>query len=543
MYLDAIARARLESEWVTFLDIDEFLVLRGVDSIHAFMQQVPPFADSIHFNWLNFGSNGFLSRPAGSVLRQYTQRESSLSINTKHITRAALLTDDRIRAGNFPFWHGLSDPVWSRIQRINVVGDDVAGLLADHAEAAKAYLAASATRDAIIATAVVNHYALKSEEDFVLRANRGMAGEFAGQAAWRRHYDDGSFRGVLERMSGVEDTYLQKLSEARLPEISAMSSMPKQFLDDFRRVRVQHRLWTDDLLLGNDGRLHHATHGTTASYYLAGDVLHVRWDTYPADLFVRQGNVFVQVGIKQDAVMDMRLTQAASIDALRLPVAAVVLPVPESSHLVEVRPGSSDVDVFKAIFVGREYARPVLDYSVQTVVDLGANIGMASVYFALRHPNARIIAVEPEEANFRLLQRNTRACPNVAAMQAAIWPTDTTLHLRTTDLAGNALGDWGYQTEAAASVAQGDVAAISMPSLMRRYDINTIDLLKIDIEGAELDLFDGDTESWLPFTRCIIIETHERFRAGSDRVVTRKVLPHFDEQEQSGENRIFIRRS
>ncbi len=542
MYLDAMTRARRESEWVAFLDIDEFLVLRGLNSVAAFMKQYAPTADSVHFNWLNFGTSGFVSRPRGSVLRQYTQRESILSVNTKHLTRSAVLTDARLRSGGLPFWHGLSNPVWSDVRRVNVVGIDASSRLADHSEIARQYLDDPVTMDSIMRKAVVNHYALKSEEDFLLRAARGTGGEFSGQSAWKRHHDDGSFRGVLERMNGVEDTYLRDLSKASCPEPRDPAPLPGLPGQGPCRVRVRHRLWTDDLLLGEDGRARHASHGTLGDYYLSGDVLHVRWGTYPADLFTRQGGIFTQVPANLDNTVNMRTAQVAKLDTEKAEISAVVIELPESACLVAIRPGSSDVDVYKAVFLEQKYQNPEIIHDVGTVFDLGANIGLTTVYFAQKYPKARIIAVEPDIANFRLLQRNTMTYSNVVAVNSAVWPDDTMVRLRRTDPSGQALGEWGYQTEAVAPGELADVTATSMSTLMKRYDVQTIDLLKMDIEGAELDVFGADTDGWLSLTRYIVIETHERFRAGADQAVTCKMLSGFHEQEKSGNNRIFVSR-
>ena len=543
MYLDAMDRIRRESEWIAFLDIDEFLVLRGLNSITAFMEQYATVADSVHFNWLNFGTSGFIERPRGSVLRQYTQREASLSINTKHLTRSAVLTDQRLKSGGLPFWHGLGNPVWSDVRRVNVVGEDASSRLADHPEEARRYLDDPNMIDGILRKAVVNHYALKSEDDFVLRAMRGTGGEFAGQAAWKRHYDDGSFRAVLEQMNCVEDNYLRDLSKALCPAPRRPALLPSLPGREPNRVRVQHRLWTDDLLLGNDGRLRHASHGTAGDYYLSGDVLHVRWDTYPADLFIQQENTFSQIIADPDKAINMRVAQLAKLDTEKVAVSAVTVELPEYTYPVEVRPGSSDVDVFKAVFLERKYQKPEITYDVETIFDMGANTGLSTLYFAQKYPKARIIAVEPDAANFRLLQRNTMTCLNVTAVNSAVWSDNIMVKVRRANPLGEALGEWGYQTEPAASGEPGDVAASSIPSLMRRYGVQTIDLLKMDIEGAELEVFQGDTDAWLPFTRCVVVETHERFRAGSDHIVTRKMLPEFREQERSGNNRIFLHRS
>jgi hypothetical protein len=213
MYLAAMVHARRESEWVTFLDIDEFLVLRGCDDIKKFMAPFQDTADSIHFNWIYFGNNGFLQRPSGSVLQQYTQRTSFVNPTTKHITRTEFLDVDRLaQPAHPPFWHGLPDPVWHECRRVNVLGADMAPLLVDYPAKLSIYLADAARNYAVFAKAVVNHYAMKSEADFLLRFRRGTLGEFGGQVVWKQAYESGKFRDTLASMNEIEDVYLRDFS-------------------------------------------------------------------------------------------------------------------------------------------------------------------------------------------------------------------------------------------------------------------------------------------------------------------------------------------
>jgi len=93
-----------ETEWIAFLDIDEFLVLPELNDIQAFLRRCPPHWDSIHFNWSYFGNSGHIERPGGSVLCTYTRREENLHPATKTLTRTAkidLAKFDRKRL----FWH------------------------------------------------------------------------------------------------------------------------------------------------------------------------------------------------------------------------------------------------------------------------------------------------------------------------------------------------------------------------------------------------------------------------------------------------------
>ncbi len=542
MYLAGLEHARSETEWVTFLDIDEFLVLRGCDNIDKFMEPFANTVDSVHFNWVYFGNSGYVERPPGSVLRQYTWRQASLHACNKHLARAALLDPARLRQFAHPFWHGLSDPVWSDLKRVNVLGAEIGPILADFPRSAWDYLADPAIQEAMFAKAVIHHYSYKSESDFLLRVKRGLGGQFSNQIDRREQFESGSYRSILAGMSEVEDTYLRNFSlwgsVGKTPP--PRRSEPTR---PFRVIRARHPRWFGNLELGPNARLRHADHGSLASYHLENGLLHVHWDSWPAEIFIERDGIFVSPSILGSPATPLSQSLSVEITSKRIDVEAVVLPVPESDGVVEIRPGTSDVDVFGAVFCSGAYGPSSLKSPVCVIVDLGANIGLSSVFFAQRYPDAKIIAVEPEAGNMRMLRRNARHWPGIVPVHAAIWPEDTTLNLQTLDAAGNRLADWAYQTVEAPTAGDAKVPALSIATLIRQHGIQQIDLLKIDIEGAEFELFSRGTDAWLAITRCVMIETHERFRPGTDAIVQERLSADFDELPPKGENRIFLRRS
>ena len=69
-------------------------------------------------------------------------------------------------------------------------------------------------------------------------------------------------------------------------------------------------------------------------------------------------------------------------------------------------------------------------FEPRSILDLGANIGIASIDFALRYPQASIIAIEPVAANFQLLQKNISAFPNIRALNVAVGKHDERAALR-----------------------------------------------------------------------------------------------------------------
>jgi hypothetical protein len=77
---------------------------------------------------------------------------------------------------------------------------------------------------------------------------------------------------------------------------------------------------------------------------------------------------------------------------------------------------------------------------------------------------------------------------------------------------------------------------------MEKFGFNQVDILKIDTEGAELELFSEKQELWLTKAKLIIIETHERLRRGSDHAVRKALATDFEELPSNGENLFFRRK-
>jgi FkbM family methyltransferase len=128
---------------------------------------------------------------------------------------------------------------------------------------------------------------------------------------------------------------------------------------------------------------------------------------------------------------------------------------------------------------------------------------MASLLFAQRYPTSRIIAVEPEKANFAALVRNVSPYKNIIPVQAALWKEDGEVRL----------GKSTAHPKGAFAIAEaGDqrVRAITMDTLMKETGLSTIDFLKVDIEGAERDVFQNC--DWIKNVRVIAIELHDRVR-------------------------------
>jgi FkbM family methyltransferase len=180
---------------------------------------------------------------------------------------------------------------------------------------------------------------------------------------------------------------------------------------------------------------------------------------------------------------------------------------------VHVRRATSDFLVVIDIFEDGEYeaarkwtfpasAAPV-------VLDLGGNIGIGVVYFTRLWPGARVITVEPDAENRRLLEANCRRLiesGRVVVVGTFVGARDGDA---TIDRSGEA---WEFRKGDApsAETRREVIPCLSIPTLLRRAalgDGTRIDVLKCDIEGSEAELF-ASCAPWIGRVERLIVETH-----------------------------------
>jgi len=166
------------------------------------------------------------------------------------------------------------------------------------------------------------------------------------------------------------------------------------------------------------------------------------------------------------------------------------------------------VFVIKQVFQRREYQPAATIEDPKWILDCGANIGCASAYFLSKYPNANIVAVEPEQANFDLLMENLAAYGERAiCIRAAVWSRKGQMKVLNTGFRGGQ--DWSFQVEVCNDTDGGSVPGITIPQITEQFNINEIDILKMDIEGSEKELLRNSPESWLMRTQILAIETHD----------------------------------
>jgi FkbM family methyltransferase len=204
------------------------------------------------------------------------------------------------------------------------------------------------------------------------------------------------------------------------------------------------------------------------------------------------------------------------LDAGDFDAMAVMLRTVERGDLarrVAYRVGTADEQVLDQVWQRREYelshiARwPAIKGHYNAIaaagmhpliIDGGAHIGLASVWFALEFPLAEIIAVEPEAENFAFLERNTAGL-RVQCVHGALG--DSYGLSRVVDPGE---GNWGYRTESTKEVIGSVVRTpiedmIGVPSRLL--------IVKLDIEGAEVDVLRTHKE-WLRDAPVVMVEQH-----------------------------------
>ena len=208
--------------------------------------------------------------------------------------------------------------------------------------------------------------------------------------------------------------------------------------------------------------------------------------------------------------------------------------VPGLAAPLRLRAGTSDAATFVQIFLRGDLDFPV-DSAPRTIVDGGANIGLSALYLARRFPQARIIAVEFEASNFAQLRRNVARSPSIEPVHAGLWPTDGAVHVANAHAA-----KWAFfPTAGGGAGANPSVRAISMSTLMREHAMERIDLLKLDIEGSEWDLFADPQAGWLDRIGTLAIELHDALRPGAAERVLRAVGRRRFALRVSGEYLVF----
>lgn len=190
------------------------------------------------------------------------------------------------------------------------------------------------------------------------------------------------------------------------------------------------------------------------------------------------------------------------VSAIKLNFSKIFLPVKNVSFFI--RKNTKDKETFKEIFNSKIY-QCKLPIIPKTIIDAGANVGFASIFFKSKYKNSEILALEIETENCTYFEKNMKKFENIELLQKGLYNKKVKLIIEDPFNATNS-----YIIKEVNDHEKYMLESITIDDILAYKKWDTIDLLKIDIEGAEKNVFESNYENWLPKTKIIMIETHDR---------------------------------
>jgi FkbM family methyltransferase len=201
------------------------------------------------------------------------------------------------------------------------------------------------------------------------------------------------------------------------------------------------------------------------------------------------------------------------------------------------RHATTDKYIIVEVLLSGQYECLLGARDVHTIIDAGANIGTTSVFLLNAYPDATVIALEPDPGNFAVLARNlsyygARAIP----LQQALWHRSEPLVLDRGHFRDG--GEWSFQVKSTGSSDRPEVEGLTLDELVNAFNLDTVDILKIDIEGAERHVFGPSRPASLDRVTTIAIELHD---TESRQAFFRAVAPFEGQITQLGEVTLWRR--
>ena len=174
---------------------------------------------------------------------------------------------------------------------------------------------------------------------------------------------------------------------------------------------------------------------------------------------------------------------------------------------LEARSRTSDLVLFQDIFSKCGFSCIDDLRNPGLIIDCGANVGYTAAYFLSRHPTAFVIAIEPDAGNFAMLQSNLAPyAGRFRLINSAVWSKKTGLKM--SELPFGDQKEWRFTVQETLPGAPAQMQALTINEILASSKFDRISLLKIDIEGAEKEIFAGDLEPWLSKTDVLTVELH-----------------------------------
>ena len=256
--------------------------------------------------------------------------------------------------------------------------------------------------------------------------------------------------------------------------------------------------------------------------------------------------LFKFVKIKIDSYIKNYLTYISKLGIFEGPkLAKTLFPKNNKKNILEVkmkgykhpiflRNNSTDISNFHEIFFNIEFPLPN-NLNPKFIIDAGANVGYASIFFLNKYPKASVIAVEPERENFNILQKNCNNYKNFRSLNSAVWINNGFVKIKNPNV-----GSTAFQITNAEKDEPFAFQATTIDTIIENSSFQIIDILKIDIEGVEKQLFEKGNFNWLNKVHVLIIELHDRFCPGCAIAFYSAIESLNFSQFSNGENLVYI---
>lgn len=209
------------------------------------------------------------------------------------------------------------------------------------------------------------------------------------------------------------------------------------------------------------------------------------------------------------------------------------LKISKLKHPFSIRSNAYDYATFEEVILEEAY-NISLAFEPRNIIDGGGNIGLTAIFLSSKYPDATIISLEPDKENFKLLQQNAQAYKNIQSINMGIWNKQTNLLVK-----DEGQGNNGFFVVETDEVSNDVIPSVSIYDIMKKMNWKYIDILKLDVEGAEKEIFSSGYQDWLPKTKVLIIELHDRIKAGCSKAVLSAVSEYDFSLAISGENLVF----
>jgi FkbM family methyltransferase len=181
-------------------------------------------------------------------------------------------------------------------------------------------------------------------------------------------------------------------------------------------------------------------------------------------------------------------------------------------HEIFYRSGSADPFVIYQVLLkggskAEYYVPPALKPKI--VLDIGSNIGASILYFHEQFPDAKIFGFEPHPDTFRILQKNVADLPGVQVFNFGLGASDHRIAVRADNVNFGAFNTRGEFKDRGHPAAPVECAVRRLDAVLRELGLARVDLIKIDCEGAEADVFASLPDAILNQCQWIVGEFHD----------------------------------